>query len=219
MDPRRPDEPPSRPVDYWNRVADEKTFSHPLDLARLGGHLDHDSRILDWGCGYGRLLDELRRAGYRRLVGLDFARSMIERGRAQFPGLDLRLDPGAEGDAALGTFDVVLLFSVWTCIPEDRDLEELMRRVREVLRPGGLVHVSDLLLQTDERNRRRYARFADSGTYGVFELDEGVRVRHFSRERVEELLIGFEPIETTEIRTTTMNGHRVDAFQFLGRRE
>jgi SAM-dependent methyltransferase len=207
------------PAEYWSRVAEEKTFGHPLDTRLLSAHLDRDARILDWGCGYGRLLMELRAAGYRNLVGLDFAPGMIERGKRECAQLDLRLDEGPERDAELGLFDAVLLFSVWTCVPDDRELDALMRRVRGVLRPGGLVHVSDLLLQSDVRNRQRYERFADPGPYGIFELDEGVRVRHFTAERVKELLASFEEVHATTIATTTMNGHAVSAFQFLGRLE
>jgi hypothetical protein len=74
------------------------------------------------------------------------------------------------------------------------------------------------LLQRDERNRERYERFANPGPYGVFELEEGVRVRHFTRERVQELLASFEEVHATAISTVTMNGHPVEAFQLLGRR-
>jgi 2-polyprenyl-3-methyl-5-hydroxy-6-metoxy-1,4-benzoquinol methylase len=55
-------------TDYWDRVAPEKRFSHPLRLDWLL-HLRSQARILDHGCGYGRLLNQLSGAGGHRWAG------------------------------------------------------------------------------------------------------------------------------------------------------
>ena len=46
-------------IEYWNDVGPTKTFAHPPNLERLARHLDLESRILDYGCGYGRVLGVL----------------------------------------------------------------------------------------------------------------------------------------------------------------
>jgi hypothetical protein len=38
---------------YWNRVANTKTFTHPLDLDVLAQFCGKDAAIMDYGCGYG----------------------------------------------------------------------------------------------------------------------------------------------------------------------
>ena len=48
------------------------------------------AKILDYGCGYGRLAAELREAGFRNVTGIDPASAMIARGRELFADLDLR---------------------------------------------------------------------------------------------------------------------------------
>ena len=37
------------------------------------------ARVLDYGCGYGRTLAELRDVGWRNAVGVDFSREMVSR--------------------------------------------------------------------------------------------------------------------------------------------
>ena len=205
------------PSDYWNRVAETKTFHHPFDVDRVPTMLPRDARILDVGCGYGRTLAQLAVLGYHRLVGVDPAGAMIARGRHLYPDLDLRvLAPGplAFPDAC---FDAVLLIAVLTCVPADDDQRALVAEIRRVLRPGGLLYVSDFLLAADERNVARYRE----GTrrfprYGIFEHPEGVVLRHHDPVWIRELTSGFDEISLAEFEATTMNGNPARGFQFVG---
>ena len=52
------------------------------------------------------------------------------------------------------SIDAVLLFAVLTCIASDDAQKNLLREFKRVLRPGGLLVISDYPLQTDERNLR-----------------------------------------------------------------
>ncbi len=204
--------------EYWDRVADEKTFSHPLDAGRLARHLRPDARVLDLGCGYGRATNELAQLGYDAL-GVDPAAGMIARGKRLFPELDLRVWSGASLPFEPACFDAALLITVLTATPGDDDQRALIAELRRVLAPGGLLLVSDLFLQDDPKNRARYAAGLERhGRMGVFELEEGVLLRHHERTWMAELLGGFEELETTEIEVTTMNGNTCRAFQYWGRR-
>ena len=198
---------------YWDRVAAEKVFTHPLNRDWVTGVIRPDARVLDYGCGYGRTLNELARMGYANGVGVDFSAAMVARGRREFPELDLR-PTLADPDAA---YDAVFLMAVLTCVPEDAEQDALMADTRRVLRPGGVLYVSDMPLQADARNLRRYAE-AGFGTYGVFETEDGAIVRHHSDARFAALLGGFEVIATEDVPLTTMNGHAATARQFLARR-
>jgi ubiquinone/menaquinone biosynthesis C-methylase UbiE len=116
-------------------------------------------------------------------------------------------------------FHAAVSFAVLTCIPVDDDQKATIDELYRVVRPGGLLYVSDYWLQTDDWSRERY----DSGmekyrTYGVFELSDGVAVRHHSREWIAELLQRWEPVAMTDIEVTTMNGHVRSGFQWLGRK-
>jgi hypothetical protein len=93
----------------------------------------------------------------------------------------------------------------------------MIQEADRVLRPGGLLYISDLWLQTDERNIERYVRDQEKyGTYGVFDLPEGVTVRHHDPVWIEELTSGFEPVALNNINIQTMNGHPAKGFQWFG---
>ena len=204
-------------LDYWNTEGPRKPFAHPLNLQRLGQWLSPDSRILDFGCGYGRSLGELSKAGYRNLIGFDFSPAMIAAARARFP--EITFDETQSSNIPLPDASVAgaLLFSVLTCVPTDDGQRAIVRELRRVLRPGGLLYISDLWLQKDERNLARYARDEPKyGTYGVFDLPEGVTVRHHEPKWIETLTRDFETVALDDIEVVTMNGNPAKAFQWFG---
>lgn len=205
---------------YWDRVAQEKRFSHPLRLDWLEKYSDKQARILDYGCGYGRTLAELSDAGYEKLFGMDFSEAMLRRCRREVLRTKLIRNDGNGLPLKPCSFDAVLLFAVLTCIPDSNQQQILLTAVEQVLRPGGLIYLSDLLVNDDARNRERYQRCAaDYKCYGVFELPEGVAVRHHQREWIEELMSPFRQLKYEPFTVTTMNGNTSAAFQYLGHKQ
>lgn len=203
---------------YWDRVATQKRFSHPLRLDWLRQHSNKQARILDFGCGYGRSLADLSQAGFINLLGVDFSQQMLARARTEASGSYLVRNDGHGLPFKDDCFDLVLLFAVLTCIPDDNEQRLLVSEVQRVLHPGGLLYVSDLLVNNDQRNRERYERDAEKfKCYGVFELPEGVVVRHHQREWIEKMMRPFEQLEFESLSVTTMNGNASSAFQYLGR--
>lgn len=204
-------------VRYWDRVANEKHFSHPLRMEWLTSYIVPRAWVIDFGCGYGRTLAYLLRAGYENTIGIDFSFRMLTRCRSEFPDLRLIQNSGQTIPLQRHSADLVLLLAVLTCIPRDKDQLAVLHEIARVLRPGGLVYISDLLLNDDARNRERYERFAQKyGAYGTFELPEGVLLRHHRKEWIEELTNPFKQLEYEPFVVSTMNGNRSAAFQYLG---
>ena len=202
---------------YWDAAAETKEFSTPLRLKEFTALVPLEAAILDVGCGYGRSLAELRACGYGNLLGVDFSAKMIARGREIHPGLDLRVLEGRALPLPDQSIDAALLLAVLTCIPEDEEQEALAAEILRVLKPGGMLHVNDFLLNSDERNLERYAASA-SGPYGCFTLPDGARLRHHSREHIDRLLRAFEPIQMEETVFTTMNGNRSNGIVWFGKK-
>ena len=207
---------------YWDRVAATKTFTHPWN-ARLAGRLfdrvGGRPRVLDLGCGNGRVLEELARHHEVDAVGTDFARGMLDAARSRGVNGPLVRARATRTPFADASFDLVILFSVLTCLPRPDDQAAVFAEARRVLRPAGHLYVSDLLRQEDERNRARYAEGARRyGAEDVFDLGEGVVLTHPTRARLDGLLAPFEAVTFEPLEVFTMNGHAAQAFQAVVRR-
>lgn len=206
---------PDNQAGYWNSAGLAKSFTHPIDVGWLRG-LAGTARIVDYGCGYGRVTGLVREHGFAGVEGFDVSAGLVERARRAHP--DLRFTtlarpprlPLPDGDV-----DAVLLIAVLTCVPTDAGQRELIDELHRVLRPGGLLYLSDVLLQTDERNVERYRR-SGHRPYGFFETDDGAIFRHHDRTYLRGLLAGFDLVEEREIAVATMNGNPVRAVQMLG---
>ncbi len=203
--------------EYWNNVSEKKEFTTPFQLENFARYVSRDSQILDVGCGYGRTLDELHHNGYRNLIGIDFSKGMIARGKEQFPYLDLRVKETDRIALPNASIDAAILFAVLTCIHTNEEQEQLIAELKRILKQNGILYVNDFLLNTDERNLSRYAAFEETyGIYGVFELPEGAICRHHKESRIKELLKDFQTLEYNHLTFTTMNGHTSNGFYFIG---
>jgi ubiquinone/menaquinone biosynthesis C-methylase UbiE len=203
---------------FWDAAATKKRFQHPLRANWLAQHMAGRA-ILDCGCGYGRLIGELAESEQWDVVGSDFSPEMLKRCVAADRSRHFRLvqTDGRTLPFRNSSFDGVLLFTLLTCIPKESQQRELLSEVKRVLRPRGLVYISDLLLNTDARNVERYEQFAaEYGSYGIFRLGEAVVVRHHSEEWIRSLTEGFAQLRYEQFVVTTMNGNQSAAFQFLG---
>lgn len=203
--------------DYWNKVADEKSFTTPIKVQLFSEMINKEAKILDIGCGYGRVLNELSLNGYKNLYGVDFSYKMIVRGRKQFPKINFTVQEDKRLPYEDNSFDSIILFAVLTCIVVDDDQIFLMNEIKRVLKPKGLLYINDFLLNTDERNVERYNMYEDKyNKYGVFELSEGAILRHHDLKWIKEITSDFKEVKLEKVEYTTMNGNKSNGVTYLG---
>jgi len=209
-----------RQLDYWNQIGPTKPFAHPINVERLQQCVSKSSRILDYGCGYGRALGILHANGFMDLVGVDPAAAMIAAARESYPTISFEvLDRDQKANLPDASIDAGLLISVLTCVPTNDGQRAIIGEITRLLRPGGVLYISDYFLQADSRNVERYIACEKKyGTYGVFDLGEGATVRHHDPEWIETLTADYESLSLEEIPIQTMNGHPATAFQWFGRK-
>ncbi|MFF4953744.1 class I SAM-dependent methyltransferase [Streptomyces chattanoogensis] len=212
---------PQDAAGFWETTGAAKTFTHPLDPELLAEFVPRTARVLDYGCGYGRLTAELAGLGYRSVLGVDVSAALVERGRREHPGVDLRRWAGFPLPFEDGAFDAALLFAVLTCVRQDADQTAIVQELGRLVRPGGVLYLSDVPLQSDPFNRERYERFAQRyGTYGVFETPDGGVFRHHPPERLRGLVraAGFETVRERQDTVRTLDGHIVGRLGIVARR-
>ena len=202
--------------EYWNSIGYTKTFAHPFNMSRFSALIQEEKKILDYGCGYGRICKELWEHGYHNILGVDTAEKMIEKGKEKYPHLPLQV---LEQDFHDNFFDAVILFTVLTSVPMNDDQKALIEMISRIIRKGGILYISDLWLQHDDRNRKRYKESEDKyAIYGVFELPEGLICRHHNEIWIKKLLSDFEQIDLIDMDIITMNGNKAKGFQYFGRK-
>lgn len=95
-------------------------------------------RVLDAGCGTGRVAIELARRGYD-VVGVDLDASMLGVARERAPGLQWLQADLATLDLDVGPFDLVLLAGNVMIFLTPGTEASVVARLGTVLRPGGLL--------------------------------------------------------------------------------
>ena len=206
-------------IKYWNKVAKKKDFTTSLDLTIFSKLINKNSLLVDYGCGYGRTLNELYSHGYKNLIGFDYAYEMIERGKVEYPYLDLRVSKDNKIDCPSNSVDILFLFAVLTCIISDDAQKELIKEIKRILKPNGFIYINDFLINSDERNKKRYEKYEEKyNKYGVFELPEGAILRHHKKNWIMELTKEFDEFFYKKNTFQTMNGNLSNGFVYFGKR-
>jgi SAM-dependent methyltransferase len=94
-------------------------------------------RVLDVGCGSGRIGEFVLEAGASHYVGVDFSEPMIELARQRLARFDRRVQLITDDFLTApieGEFDVVLALGLFDYIPEPR---RFIGRMFELCAPGG----------------------------------------------------------------------------------
>lgn len=109
------------------------------EASHLVSLVDPSREVLDVGCGTGRFLERLRRAGWHgRISGVEPAANVAAE-TARRLGLPVRTGSIEEMDVSEGSIGTVVLRHV---IEHLRDPREALARVRSALEQGGFVYVA-----------------------------------------------------------------------------
>jgi len=145
------------PGDYYRRLheVDTRHWWHlgmrSAAVALLDGHLH--GALLDAGCGTGGFLSWAAEQGsFPRLCGIDLSPEAIEIARETVPQAELHAAPLDRIPFGDGEFDLVVSLDVLQHVHETA-VDESLRELRRVLRPGGL-----LLVRTNGDRRARRER-------------------------------------------------------------
>lgn len=138
--------------EQWQRVYDEQLISGFLPaVPGLVERLRIGARVLDLGCGTGHAINLMAQAfPASRFVGLDLSPDAIGLAEAERASMGLANASFTVADAttlaADGSFDVITAFDA---VHDQREPDEVLRRIRGALTPDGVFVMVDVNLSSD----------------------------------------------------------------------
>jgi len=194
--------------DAWKRVAPGITFSLPACVSELSAVVRPDARLIEIGCGYGRVCRELCDHGFVNVTGYDSSAAMIGRGRLEFPELVLRHCSGTPLPERDGGADAVVCCALLTSVPDPEERRMIVRECHRLLRPGGVLH----LIEFTRGGNRVYE--AD----GSFQSGLGIRMVHLSPDQLMEEVDLFHTLSFKLIECRSVSGSAENAILYQGRK-
>lgn len=153
----------------WARTPGHDSYWHFHRDAFLAGLPQPPQRVVDVGCGEGRLVRDLKSLGYD-VIGVDGSRTLLEAARAADPTGEYHLADAA----ALPLPDRAATLVTQFMSPQDiDDLDGAMREAARILAPGGRLRMA-LVHPINSAGR-----FASREAEAVFEI----RGSYFSERR------------------------------------
>lgn len=189
-------------VDGWNKISDQVNFNLEMNWHKLQELIDVKAKVLDFGCGYGRIADQMNQIGYSDVVGIDQSFAMIERGRRMFPKLPLLHSTGQNLPFDSHSFDAVMACAVFTSIPSSDERQNAAGEIMRVLKPGGLLHLSEFCAN-EER---------------MFMSNLGVPMRYSTPEVLQCLFENFESVHNEVVGANTMSGKPESSYRAFVRK-
>lgn len=107
-------------------------------------YLPEGGKILDLGCGNGRLLKVLQSANKKfEYLGVDFSFNLLEQARQQFSEYSFQEADMAKVDFPPASFDVVCLVASLHHLDSKKEREELLNKIYRWLKPGGVLFMTN----------------------------------------------------------------------------
>ncbi len=175
-------------------------------LQLFGLRLRHKPKVLDAGCGNGRLFQVIEDAGALP-VGIDQSAELTRIAQKKYPHITIQTAQMQQLPFADETFDGAAAFASLPHLPSSKAQRTALREMHRTLKPGGFVFGTLWNLNQPQFNQaakqaRRRSLFLPWWSKNDFVIPWGkqklLRMYHrFSPQRITELLVqaGFDEIE------------------------
>ncbi|MBM3129631.1 MAG: class I SAM-dependent methyltransferase [Chloroflexi bacterium] len=160
----------------------ETRSSAQTRLDRIVAYIGDAGKVLDIGCGNGRLAERLEREGKRaRYVGVDASPQLIAIATARKAQLRHIAADFFVGDItqaswtlpfANASFDIAIALAVLHHIPSFALRVAVLRDIHALLKPGARLILTNWAFDRNERQRKRIVAWADAG-FDARDLEPG----------------------------------------------
>jgi len=177
----------------------EVDFNLEIDISEFMALVPKDTKILDYGCGYGRICEKLNSLGYINILGIDSSPEMIRRGHLMHPHLALSQTQDTTLQYPDGNFGAIVLCAVLTCIPEHQEMKDVLTEIERVLKPGGILHMVEY----------------SNATGKSFVSKNGITKHHQKPSELRSLVRAFTELKFEVIQTKTMGDNNANAVNYF----
>lgn len=132
-------------------------------------HMKDNFKILDLGCGNGRLLKSLEQSDRKfKYLGLDFSEQLIKEARENHPNARFVVADMADACFEPETFDMIFMIASFHHLPSRRERLELLFNINRWLKPGGYLFMTNWNLWQKKYIRYALERFWSKNSWNDF---------------------------------------------------
>jgi len=127
--------------DYWRRCGKDTNFitnNTIYPLYPIDKYIKRDHKILECGCGLGRVLKHYYYQGYN-IEGIELNSNAVKMLLNEDPMIPVKMGNVLSIPYADGEFDVVMAFGVVSCLEQIQDRDRALNELRRVTKKGGLL--------------------------------------------------------------------------------
>lgn len=129
----------------YNQIAAEFSETRHFPWEEFDDFLTYyqaNSKVLDLGCGNGRLLHFLAKHGYAYYLGVDQSEGLLEHAKKAHPKEDFLLADISKLSKLQDEFDALFAVASFHHLPRKEQLSTLLKW-RSLLKPGGMLFMTN----------------------------------------------------------------------------
>lgn len=131
----------------YNTIAEEFSSSRVFpweELQLFIPYIKDNFKILDLGCGNGRLLKVLKESKSSiEYTGIDFSNKLIEQAKKDFPNYIFRVEDMNNLDFEENSFDMIFMIASFHHLETKKERLELLKKINKWLKPGGYLFMTN----------------------------------------------------------------------------
>ncbi|MBT7553069.1 methyltransferase domain-containing protein [bacterium] len=133
--------------DVYNQISQEFSASRVFPWEELQvfiPYIKDNFKILDLGCGNGRLLKSLEESNKKfDYTGIDFSEGLIKQAQENFPEHKFTVADMRELDFPENSFDMVFSIAAFHHLDKKSDRIKLLKKLNKCLKPGGYLFMTN----------------------------------------------------------------------------
>ena len=158
----------------YNKIA--KNFSSTRkkfwqELSFLFDYINDRNRLLDVGCGNGRLFGAIKEKKKIEYIGVDNAEKLLEIARSKYPGLKFIVSEATNLPFLDNYFDAIFAIALFHHLPPGQSQKKFLFEAKRVLRPGGILVLSVWKVPFFKKQKIRIRSFPFFLKKGVINLN------------------------------------------------